>query len=93
MPELPGFFWTSFWIFIISLAAISVFIWLFVKGNKRYDVDDAESHSEEFAELVKEGHGQMTLFLWVSFSIIFAWTVYYFVVNWSQFYVISALRL
>ena len=93
MPELPGFFWTSFWIFAASVISISVFIWLFVKGKKKYSVDDAESHAEDYANVIKEGHGGMTIFLWISFSLLFAWTVYYFVVNGYQFDVIQALRL
>ena len=92
MPELPIFFWTSFWIFAVSLAFIVIFIWLFVKGKKNYSVEDAESHAEDYGEVIKEGHGGMTIFLWTSFILIFGWTVYYFIVNWSQFFVITALR-
>jgi hypothetical protein len=92
MPELPGFFLTSFWVFVAAVAFSVLFLWLFVRGKKNYSVDDAESHAEEYANVIKEGHGGMTAFLWVSFSLLFLWTVYYFAVNWSQFYVIAALR-
>ena len=91
MPELNGFFWNSFWIFAVSLVLTAIFIWLFVIGNKKYSVDDAESHAEDYADIIKEGHGGMTIFLWVSFIMLFIWTVYYFAVNWSQFYVILAM--
>ncbi|NLI54655.1 MAG: hypothetical protein GX417_10115 [Clostridiales bacterium] len=92
MAKLPGFFWTSFWIFLVSIVLITLFIWLFARGKKSYSVDDTESHAESYANVIKEGHGGMTAFLWVSFALIFSWTVYYVVVNWSQFKVIAALR-
>lgn len=91
MAEQSGFFWTSFWVFSVSVTSLSVFIWLFVKGNK-YTVNDAEAHGEEYGELNKEGHGGMTMFLWVTFGLITVWTVYYFVVNWYQFLVFSAFK-
>lgn len=92
MPKLPGFFLTSFWVFVASIIMIVLFIWLFVRGKKSYSVDDAESHAEDYANVIKEGHGGMTAFLWVSFSLIFSWTVYYIIINWSQFRVIAAIR-
>lgn len=92
MPKLPGFFTVSFWVFVVSVAACSVFIWLFAMGNRKYSVNDTESHAETYANVIKEGHGGMTPFLWVSFAAILAWTVYYTIANWSQFAVILALR-
>ena len=89
MAELPRFFWTSFWIFLVSVVATVIFIWLFVRGNTKYSVEDAESHAENYANVIKEGHGGMTAFLWVSFGVILAWSVYYLIVNWSQFAVIN----
>ncbi len=44
-----------------------------------------------FANVVKEGHGGMTAFLWVSFGAILAWQSITIIVNWSQFYVITAI--
>ena len=92
MPKLPGFFETSLWMFIACVTALCVFIWLFVMGNRNYTVDDTESHAEQFGGVIKEGHGGMTVFLWISFALILGWAVYYLVVNWSQFAVILALR-
>ncbi len=92
MPKLPGFFMTSFWVFVVSVVMIVLFVWMFARGKKSYSVDDTESHAENFANVIKEGHGGMTAFLWVSFALIFSWTAYYLAVNWSQFKVIAALR-
>jgi len=49
-----------------------------------------EARSEEFGGVIKEGHGGMTEFLWISFGFLFIWTIYYFVVNWHQFLVLFA---
>ena len=92
MAELPGFFWSAFWIFLVTTALTVVYIWLFARGNKKYSVEDAESHAEDYANVIKEGHGGMTIFLWVSFAMILVWTVYYFIVNGYQFKVLLAVR-
>lgn len=91
MAELPGFFWTAFWIFVVSTVGLAIAIWLFVRGNPHYSVDDAESHAEDYANVIKEGHGGMTSFLWASFILILMWAIYYLVINWHQFYVITAI--
>jgi nitrogen fixation-related uncharacterized protein len=57
--NLPGFFWTSFWIFLVSIVLITLFIWLFARGKKSYSVDNTESHAESYANVIKEGHGGM----------------------------------
>jgi hypothetical protein len=88
MAELSVFWRDSFWIFLASLVFSVLFLWLFVVGGNRYSVEDAEAHSEDFAGIVREGHGGMTAFLWVSFSMILVWTVYYFAANWQQFVII-----
>lgn len=88
MPELTSFFTDSFWI-VIATIIISIFLlWLFIIGGDKYTVKDTEAHSEEYGELIKEGHGGMTMFLWVCFTAIFIWTIYYFAINWRQFLVL-----
>jgi hypothetical protein len=90
MPAQTTFFIYSFWIVIASIIGSVVFLWLFFIGGKRYTVEDTEAHAEEFAETIKEGHGKMTIFLWVSFAALFIWAVVYLVMNWQQFYVLFA---
>lgn len=90
MADLSAFWRDSFWIFLASLIFSVLFLWLFVMGGDKYSVEDAEAHSEDFAGIVREGHGRMTAFLWVSFSMILIWTVYYFIANWQQFVIIFA---
>jgi hypothetical protein len=88
MPDLTTFFWNSFWIVIASIVLTVFFLWLFIMGGHKYSVEDTEAHSEGFAGVIREGHGGMTIFLWISFAALFIWTVYYFIVTWEQFLVI-----
>jgi hypothetical protein len=90
MPELVNFFRDSFWIVIGSVIGAVFFLWLALRSGRGYTVEDTEAHASEYGEVIKEGHGGMTAFLWVTFSAFFIWTVVYFVINWEEFYVIFA---
>jgi hypothetical protein len=88
MPELTNFFRDASWIVVASITVSVFFLWLLVTGGKDYSAEDAEAHAQEFGGLVKEGHGRMTSFLWVSFTLLIVWTIYYFSVHWHEFAVI-----
>ena len=88
MPDLVRFFRDAFWIAAASLVFSVVMLWLLVAGNGRSRAGDPEAHAEGFAGVVREGHGGMTAFLWVSFALLILWTVYYFVAHAQQFLVI-----
>lgn len=90
MPQLVGFFREAAWVAIGSLIGAVVFLWLALISGRGYTVEDTEAHASDYAEVIKEGHGGMTAFLWVSFISLFAWTIYYFFVHWEEFYVIFA---
>jgi hypothetical protein len=91
MPELIDFFRNAFWITITSIIVTVFFLWLFIMGGQKYSVEDTEAHSEGFGGVIREGHGSMTIFLWVSFAALFIWTIYYFIRSWEQFLVIFAI--
>jgi hypothetical protein len=88
MPDLVRFVRDAFWIAVVSLVFSAVMIWLIVVGNGRSREEGSEAHAEGFAGVVREGHGGMTIFLWVSFALLVLWTVYYFVAHAQQFLVI-----
>jgi hypothetical protein len=88
MPELVKFVRDAFWIALASLVFSVLMLWLIVVGNGRARAGDSEAHAEGFAGVVREGHGGMTVFLWVSFALLVLWTVYYFVAHAQQFLVI-----
>lgn len=90
VSKLPDFFHDSLWIVIISIVFAVFFLWLFIIGGNKYSVEDTESHAEHYANIIKEGHGGMTAFLWVSYAFLLIWTIYYYSANIQQFLVIFA---
>ena len=90
MPQLPDFFILSFWIVLASIAGIVLFLCLFIIGGSKYSIHDTEAHAEQYGNIIKEGHGGMTSFLWVSFIALAGWMIYYFIINSQQFLIILA---
>ena len=79
---------TMFYIVIAIAVSFVVVTWLALRSGHGYSVHDTEAHSSSYADEIKEGHGGLTLFLWVSFAAILIWTVVYLVQHWSEFSVI-----
>jgi hypothetical protein len=78
----------TFYLVIAVAVSVVVLIWLILRSGNGYSVHDTESHAVNYADEIKEGHGGMTLFLWLSFSAIIVWSVIYLLQNASQFSVI-----
>jgi hypothetical protein len=78
----------TFWLVIIVSVAVVVIIWLALRSGSGYSVHDTEAHAVKFADEIKEGHGGMTLFLWLSFLAIIIWVVIYLVQHAGEFSVI-----
>jgi hypothetical protein len=81
---------TMFYIVVGTAVAFVVVMWLVLRSGHGYSVHDTEAHSTNFADTIKEGHGGLTLLLWVSFIAILAWTVFYLVQHWGEFSAIFA---
>jgi hypothetical protein len=58
-------------------------------GGSDYTVEDTMAHAADYADVIEEGHGRMTLFLWFTYGLMLAWTVYYLVRHWHEFSVIG----
>lgn len=82
-------FWQMFWVAIGSVLSFVIVFILFISGSK-YSVHDAEAHATDYGGTIKEGHGGITLFLWLLFIGMLVWTIVYFVMHWSEFAVITA---
>jgi hypothetical protein len=76
------------WLVLAVISATGILIWLMLRSGKGYSVQDTEAHATNYADEVKEGHGRMTLFLWVSFVVILIWTIVYFIQHAGEFAVI-----
>jgi len=64
---------------------MAVVIYLAVRSGEKYGHHDAHVHSEEYAGVIREGHGPLTIFLIVSFAAIFLWTAIYFGIHAGEF--------
>ena len=82
---------TIFYIVIVTAVSVVVITWLVLRSGHGYSVHDTEAHSTSYADEVREGHGGLTLFLWVSFITIFIWTIVYLVQHLSEFSVIFSV--
>jgi hypothetical protein len=76
---------TTFYIVIAVAVSIVILTWLALRSGHGYSVHDTEAHAVNYADEIKEGHGGMTLFLWLSFTAIIVWTIVYLVQHASEF--------
>jgi hypothetical protein len=74
-----------FWLTLVIIAALGVAIWLGLRSGRNYSVHDTEAQSSDYANDIKEGHGGLTAFLWVSFGAILVWTIVYLIQHGSEF--------
>ena len=70
---------------LILITSLVVLIYLAVRSGEKYGHEDAHVHSEEYAGIIREGHGPLTVFLIVAFTAIFLWTAVYFVDHADEF--------
>lgn len=82
-------FWQMFWVTIGSVLSFVLLFLLFISGSK-YSVHDTQAHATDYGGTIKEGHGGLTVFLWLLFIGMFVWTIVYFIMHWSEFAVIAA---
>jgi hypothetical protein len=80
-----------FYIAFICIVAFTVLLILLLRSGHNYSVHDAEAHSTNYANVIKEGHGGLTAFLWLLYATIFIWTIVYLVMHWSEFGLIFAV--
>lgn len=77
-----------FYIVIATSIGFVIFAGLILRSGHGYSVHDTEAHSTNYADIIKEGHGGLTIFLWVSFIVIFIWSLIYLVQHWGEFSII-----
>ena len=75
----------TFYLVIVVAVSVVILTWLILRSGHGYSVHDTEAHSTNYADVIKEGHGGLTLFLWVSFITIIIWTIVYLVQHASEF--------
>ncbi len=88
MPQLNTFVIQAFWISFAILTGSMLFLVLALMSGRAYSVRDTEAHASDYAREIKEGHGGMTAFLWVSFSAMFVWSIIYFAIHAPEFLIL-----
>lgn len=78
----------AFYITLLFIASVVALTILLLRSGKGYSVRDTQSHAEDYAGEIKEGHGGLPLILWILFGVILAWTIYYFIVHVAEFGII-----
>ena len=76
---------TAFLIAVCSGVVFSFLVWLALRGGHGYSVHDTQAHSVDYANVIKEGHGGVTAFLWLSYFSILVWTGVYLGQHWAEF--------
>ena len=79
---------SSLWLTLGIISLFVILLILLLRSGRGYSVRDTESHSTNFAGVIKEGHGGLTAFLWVLISAILIWSVVYFATHWNEFAII-----
>jgi len=75
----------DFYLTLLLVAVFIVLLVLYLRGDDKYAEKESQNRYSSFAGTIREGHGGMTLFLWVVFSVILVWTVIYFILHAGEF--------
>lgn len=70
---------------LILVVSMTLLIYLAIRSGEKYGHQDAHVHSEEYAGVIREGHGPLTVFLIVAFAAIFLWTAIYLGIHAREF--------
>ena len=70
---------------LVVIAALFLAVTLALFGGGRYKHHDADSHATEYAGIIKEGHGPLTVLLIVAYVAILLWTAVYLVQHRGDF--------
>lgn len=73
------------WNTVFFVIGFVVTVYLSMRSGSRYSVRDSVTHATDYASTIKEAHGPLTWFLWVSYIVILIWTVLYLWEHSSEF--------
>ena len=76
-----------YWLYVTTfmIIALSVITYLIVRSSKEYPPEKVEADAHEFAGVIKDGHGEITLFLWATYAGLVVWAIAYLVQHWNEF--------
>ena len=76
-----------YWLYVTTfmIIALSVITYLIVRSSKEYPPEKVEADAHEFAGVIKDGHGEITFFLWATYAGLVVWALAYLVQHWNEF--------
>jgi hypothetical protein len=75
-----------------TMIGFTILVILALMSGHRYSVHDTETHATQYAGIIKEGHGGITIFLWTCYAVCLSWTIYYFIKHSHEFALIFSSR-
>lgn len=67
------------------VAAASSLMYLMVKSSEEFTVEETEKNSDDFAGVIKDSHGPVPTWLWVTYFALVIWAVAYLLQHISEF--------
>ena len=67
------------------MIAGAILMWLMVRSSGEYTVERTEEESEDFAGEIRDSHGPVTSWLWVTYIVIFVWAIAYLIQHGAEF--------
>lgn len=73
------------WLVLLWVASLTGGLALALRSGDAYSPHDAEEHATEFGGGMREAHGPVTAFLWLTYAVVLIFSVIYTIVHWSDF--------
>lgn len=67
------------------VAAASILMYLMVRSSEDSTVEEMEENSDDFAGVIRDSHGPVTKWLWVSYIVMVIWAIAYLIQHIAEF--------
>ena len=76
-----------YWLYVslFMIVSLSVITYLMVRSAKEYPPEKVEAEAHDFAGVIKDGHGEITLFLWATYAGLVIWAIAYMIRHGYEF--------
>jgi hypothetical protein len=67
------------------ITATSILMYLMVRSSNEFTVEETERNSDDFAGVIRDSHGPVTTWLWVSYVVMVVWAIAYLIQHSAEF--------